>query len=77
MLAAGPADDGLEARAVERGISYLVEHQEENGQWEEPHFTGTGFPGDYYINYHMYRNYWPLMALGRYRAALESGGRAT
>ena len=77
LLAAGPADDGLEARAVERGISYLVEHQEENGQWEEPHFTGTGFPGDYYINYHMYRNYWPLMALGRYRAALESGGRAT
>ena len=77
LLAAGPADDGLEARAVERGISYLVEHQEENGQWEEPHFTGTGFPGDFYINYHLYRNYWPLMALGRYRAALESGGRAT
>jgi squalene-hopene/tetraprenyl-beta-curcumene cyclase len=48
-----------------------VERQEEDGQWDEPHFTGTGFPGDFYINYHLYRNYWPLMALGRYRAALE------
>jgi squalene-hopene/tetraprenyl-beta-curcumene cyclase len=51
-----------------------VERQEEDGQWDEPHFTGTGFPGDFYINYHMYRNYWPLMALGRYRAALEGKG---
>ena len=32
------------------------------------------FPEDFYINYHLYRNYWPLMALGRYRAALESTG---
>ena len=39
------------------------------GQWEESQFTGTGFPGDFYIKYHLYRNYWPLMALGRYRAA--------
>jgi squalene-hopene/tetraprenyl-beta-curcumene cyclase len=70
VLAAGPAEDGLRADVVERGISYLVEHQEENGQWEEPHFTGTGFPGDFYIKYHLYRNYWPLMALGRYRAKL-------
>jgi squalene-hopene/tetraprenyl-beta-curcumene cyclase len=76
MLVAEPADDGLQARAVEQGISYLVEHQEENGQWDEPHFTATGFPGDFYINYHLYRNYWPLMALGRYRAALVDERRA-
>ena len=41
------------------GVSHL------DGQWEEPQFTGTGFPGDFYIKYHLYRNYWPLMALGR------------
>ncbi len=73
LLAAEPGADELEARAVERGVSFLVERQEEDGQWDEPHFTGTGFPGDFYINYHMYRNYWPLMALGRYRHGLVAG----
>ena len=70
LLAAEPGDDGLHQQAVERGVSYLVERQEEDGQWEEPQFTATGFPGDFYIKYHLYRNYWPLMALGRYRALL-------
>jgi squalene-hopene/tetraprenyl-beta-curcumene cyclase len=67
--AAGTAGDGPAHEAIERGVSYLVERQEEDGQWQEPQFTGTGFPGDFYIKYHLYRNYWPLMALGRYRAA--------
>ncbi len=70
LLAAEPGDDELQARAVERGISYLVERQEEDGQWDEPQFTATGFPGDFYVKYHLYRNYWPLMALGRCRALL-------
>jgi squalene-hopene/tetraprenyl-beta-curcumene cyclase len=56
--------------AIERGAAWLLERQEEDGQWLEPQFTGTGFPGDFYIKYQLYRNYWPLMALGRYRAAL-------
>jgi squalene-hopene/tetraprenyl-beta-curcumene cyclase len=63
------AGDGLVAETVARGVRYLVESQEEDGQWNEPHFTGTGFPGDFYIRYHLYRNYFPLMALGRYTRA--------
>ncbi|TMB99883.1 MAG: squalene--hopene cyclase, partial [Chloroflexi bacterium] len=59
------AEGGERDGAVERGVGYLLEKQEEDGQWEEPEFTGTGFPGDFYIKYHLYRNYWPLMALGR------------
>jgi squalene-hopene/tetraprenyl-beta-curcumene cyclase len=55
------------SEAIERGVGWLVDRQEEDGQWEEPQFTGTGFPGDFYIKYHLYRNYWPLTALGRYR----------
>ncbi len=54
-------------QATEHAVRYLVENQEEDGQWNEPQFTGTGFPGDFYIKYHLYRNYWPLTALGRYR----------
>lgn len=51
-----------------RGIAYLVTHQNDDGSWTEPQFTGTGFPNHFYMNYHFYRIYFPLMALGRYRA---------
>ena len=44
--------------------------QKRNGGWDEPHFTGTGFPRDFLINYHLYREVWPVLALGRVRAAL-------
>ena len=53
--------------AVERGVEYLIEQQEEDGGWAEREFTGTGFPGHFYINYHQYRVQFPLTALGRYR----------
>ncbi len=53
------------ARAVERGVAWLVRSQCEDGGWEEPQYTGTGFPCDYYINYHLYRLVFPVMALGR------------
>ena len=64
--------DGASANhgAIEVAARWLVERQEEDGQWLEPQFTGAGFPGDFYIKYHLYRNYFPLMALGRCRNAL-------
>ena len=46
--------------------------QRADGDWDEDYFTGTGFPRDFLINYHLYRTVWPVMALGRYRAALAS-----
>ena len=49
---------------------YLVERQREDGTWDEAEFTGTGFPSDFMINYHLYRHYFPLMALGRYEQAI-------
>jgi len=60
--------------STDRGIAYLVETQGEDGSWEEPWFTGTGFPGDFYINYHLYRLVFPLMALGRYVSRGDSNG---
>jgi squalene-hopene/tetraprenyl-beta-curcumene cyclase len=61
LLAAGGADE-----AVERGVRWLAETQRPDGSWDEPEFTGTGFPGDFYINYHLYRMAFPVSALGRY-----------
>ena len=51
---------------VLRGIRYLVETQSESGSWEEPWFTGTGFPRVFYLRYHLYRLYFPIMCLGRW-----------
>jgi squalene-hopene/tetraprenyl-beta-curcumene cyclase len=53
------------SRAVDRGVSWLIESQQPDGGWDEPQFTGTGFPSDFYINYHLYRLVFPVMALGR------------
>ncbi|HEV8574647.1 MAG TPA: prenyltransferase/squalene oxidase repeat-containing protein, partial [Dehalococcoidia bacterium] len=66
LLATDGASRDEMVDAVEGGAAYLIGTQEEDGQWQEPKFTGTGFPGDFYIKYHLYRNYWPLLALGRY-----------
>jgi squalene-hopene/tetraprenyl-beta-curcumene cyclase len=61
------AADEQESEAVRRGVAYLVHTQTGNGEWDEEWFTGTGFPRDFMLKYHHYRNYWPLWALGRYR----------
>jgi squalene-hopene/tetraprenyl-beta-curcumene cyclase len=56
--------------AVERALRFLVDQQRTDGTWAEEEYTGTGFPKHFYINYHLYRNYFPLMALARYRQAV-------
>ena len=58
----------------DHGVDYLLATQTPAGDWEEPWFTGTGFPGDFMLKYHYYRVYFPLTALGRYRKALEAAG---
>jgi squalene-hopene/tetraprenyl-beta-curcumene cyclase len=50
---------------VRRGVGWLVDHQRPDGTWDEPQFTGTGFPGYFYINYHLYRLVFPVSALAR------------
>ncbi len=51
--------------SVRRGVRWLVDSQLPDGGWDEPQYTGTGFPSDFYINYHLYRLVFPIMALGR------------
>ena len=66
LVAAGEA----ESDAATRATAWLAATQRDDGDWDEPYFTGTGFPRHFLINYHLYRTYWPVMALGRLKAAL-------
>jgi len=56
--------------SVARGIAYLLRTQKPNGSWEEPYYTGTGFPRVFYLAYHMYRDYFPLLALTTYNKVM-------
>jgi squalene-hopene/tetraprenyl-beta-curcumene cyclase len=69
LLAAGPDAGGEVAVSIERGVGWLAQTQRPDGTWDEPQYTGTGFPGDFYINYHLYRLVFPVSALGRFLGA--------
>jgi len=66
-VAAGNAEDAGSRKAAD----YLCARQRPDGDWEEEHFTGTGFPTDFMIRYHLYRITFPLLALGRLRERLS------
>lgn len=68
--------------SVRRAVEYLCRTQDEKvgegASWPERLFTGTGFPGHFYLSYTLYRHYFPMMALGRWVKAVkekrEKGG---
>ncbi|WP_392481768.1 squalene--hopene cyclase [Nostoc sp. C110] len=72
LLAAGEATGKLALKAIEQGIGYLVATQKSDGTWFEADFTGTGFPCHFYLKYHLYQQYFPLIALGRYQTVMGS-----
>lgn len=72
LIDAGHPSTQSVAQAVQKGIQYLLQTQTDEGTWEEQEFTGTGFPGHFYIRYHLYRHHFPLMALGRYQTWLSN-----
>jgi squalene-hopene/tetraprenyl-beta-curcumene cyclase len=60
------------SQSVRKGIEYLLRTQREDGDWNEELATGTGFPKVFYLNYHMYRLYFPLLALAEYAKVQQS-----
>ncbi len=72
LMAAGEADNP----AVARGAAYLAATQGEDGFWNEPFHTATGFPRVFYLRYHGYSKFFPLWALARYRNLKRGNSRA-
>jgi squalene-hopene/tetraprenyl-beta-curcumene cyclase len=66
LIALHAAELDRDDEMVQRALAWLAETQGEDGTWDEPQYTGTGFPGDFYINYHLYRLVFPVSALGRW-----------
>ncbi len=72
LMAAGEVDHP----AVKRGIDYLARTQGDDGFWNEPRYTATGFPRVFYLRYHGYSKFFPLWALARYRNLKNANTRS-
>jgi squalene-hopene/tetraprenyl-beta-curcumene cyclase len=57
---------------VRRGIDFLLRTQQPNGFWSDPEFNAPGFPRVFYLKYHGYDKYFPLLALARYRSLVAA-----
>jgi squalene-hopene/tetraprenyl-beta-curcumene cyclase len=60
--------------SVARGVAWLLRERRPNGDWDEPQYTGTGFPRVFYLKYHLYRVYFPLLALTTYQRVMAAEG---
>ena len=67
LVAAGDA----RTPPARRAAAWLRDTQTADGTWNELQFTGTGFPSVFYLRYHLYPHYFPLMALSRYERAVR------
>ncbi|MFC6644481.1 squalene--hopene cyclase [Granulicella cerasi] len=74
------AGNDTRSDSVAKGIRWLINNQQADGGWEElaegrngeSHYTGTGFPKVFYLGYHLYKQYFPLLALTTYKKAIEA-----
>ncbi len=75
LLAAGDT----RSDSVAKGVRWLIDRQHEDGSWDElmpgrngeSYYTGTGFPRVFYLGYHLYKQYFPLLALTTYKRAMQ------
>tara|TARA_B100000989_G_scaffold233874_1_gene180689 strand:- start:2909 stop:4813 length:1905 start_codon:yes stop_codon:yes gene_type:complete len=63
LIAAGQ----MQSKHVKRGISYLTNLFSEKKNWEEKYYTAVGFPKVFYLKYHGYAEYFPFLAVSRYK----------
>ncbi len=72
LIAATESTRFAAQKSIVRGVEYLIQTQRADGTWNEDYFTGTGFPGHFYLKYHLYQQYFPLQALARYNKMMAN-----
>jgi squalene-hopene/tetraprenyl-beta-curcumene cyclase len=78
------AGGDMRSDSVAKGVRWLIDRQHEDGSWDElvpgrngeSYYTGTGFPRVFYLGYHLYKQYFPLLALTTYKRAVEQESAA-
>jgi squalene-hopene/tetraprenyl-beta-curcumene cyclase len=65
----------VEHQAVADGVAYLAGCQKPDGEWDEEPYTAVGFPRVFYLRYHGYRLFFPLLAIARYRNLMRGNDR--
>ena len=60
---------------MKQPVAWLLDTQRADGAWYEEPFTGTGFPKVFYLKYHLYSLYFPLMALCRFAASDDASAK--
>jgi len=68
------AANDTRSESVAKGVAYILKTQKKDGSWDEAWYTGTGFPRVFYLMYHLYRQYFPLIALTTYKKVMEEKG---
>ena len=99
MIAIMSANDKNYDECLAKGAKFLTSTHRADGTWDEPYYTGTGFPGyglgakvdlrkgaplpqgkelarGFMLNYHWYRHYFPITALGRYEKYIENRNKS-
>jgi squalene-hopene/tetraprenyl-beta-curcumene cyclase len=68
LLGLVASGDSTSSSALQ-GAEYLIRTQLPDGSWPEEGATGTGFPRVFYLQYHLYKDYFPLLALATWSRA--------
>jgi squalene-hopene/tetraprenyl-beta-curcumene cyclase len=71
LMSGGRADHP----AVARGVAWLQAAQKADGEWDELPYTAVGFPRVFYLRYHGYKQFFPLLALSRFRNLKRSNDK--
>jgi squalene-hopene/tetraprenyl-beta-curcumene cyclase len=74
LLALCAGGEAASGELIARGVQYLLSSQRPDGRWIDEPWTGTGFPRVFYLRYHLYAIYFPLMALAEAQRVMEAAG---
>ncbi len=62
----------LDSKEVDKGVRYLLKN---DLKWSEDYFTAVGFPKVFYLKYHGYASYFPLLTIYKIKNLLSKNSQ--